>query len=256
MKKFGFTLAEALITLGIIGVVAAITIPNVAAGARNQANATKLASTVADLETAFHNMILEEKRADLTDTDYWNLNLVTQNGSADAIRPVIGRYIKIHNCFDNSADYYPNNTTVKGLGGTSDNNGTPIANLLPSLHPYCKLKSGAVLSWAGLNNDSTITQQLADTNGLQITSASKNILYIDVNGASGPNTVGRDIFQFYVANDGSLLPKGSRAAEILWNGRADIDNFLWTSQCPVNGQMGFSYSCTARLVENGYKVDY
>ena len=65
MKKFGFTLAEALITLGIIGVIAAITMPMVTQDAHNQANAAKLASTVADLESAFNKMILDENAEDI-----------------------------------------------------------------------------------------------------------------------------------------------------------------------------------------------
>ena len=39
MKKFGFTLAEVLVTLGIIGVVAALTAPALILSSRNQSNA-------------------------------------------------------------------------------------------------------------------------------------------------------------------------------------------------------------------------
>lgn len=36
LKKFGFTLAEVLITLGVIGVVAALTLPSVVANYQKQ----------------------------------------------------------------------------------------------------------------------------------------------------------------------------------------------------------------------------
>ena len=42
MKRSGFTLAEVLITLGIIGVVAALTIPNLIAGYEKQVTISKL----------------------------------------------------------------------------------------------------------------------------------------------------------------------------------------------------------------------
>lgn len=42
MKKLAFTLAEVLITLGIIGVVAAMTIPTLVTNADKKATATKL----------------------------------------------------------------------------------------------------------------------------------------------------------------------------------------------------------------------
>ena len=41
-KRFGFTLAEVLITLGIIGVVAAMTIPNLITSAQKNATVTGL----------------------------------------------------------------------------------------------------------------------------------------------------------------------------------------------------------------------
>ena len=49
MKKFGFTLAEVLITLSIVGIVSALTIPNFVANAQNKANAAKLSATITTL---------------------------------------------------------------------------------------------------------------------------------------------------------------------------------------------------------------
>ncbi len=42
MKNFGFTLAEVLITLGIIGVIAALTLPNLIANYQKKVWATQL----------------------------------------------------------------------------------------------------------------------------------------------------------------------------------------------------------------------
>ena len=42
LRKSAFTLAEVLITLGIIGVVAALTIPSIVADYRNKQTATQL----------------------------------------------------------------------------------------------------------------------------------------------------------------------------------------------------------------------
>lgn len=46
MKKQGFTLAEVLITLGIVGVVAALTAPALVMSSRNEANAARLSTVV------------------------------------------------------------------------------------------------------------------------------------------------------------------------------------------------------------------
>ncbi len=52
MKKFGFTMAEVLITLGIIGVVATITLPTVIVDSRTAQLGPKLATAVSTFEQA------------------------------------------------------------------------------------------------------------------------------------------------------------------------------------------------------------
>ena len=52
LKRFGFTLPEVLITLGIIGVVAALTIPNFIENYNKRATAVRLKKTYNTLATA------------------------------------------------------------------------------------------------------------------------------------------------------------------------------------------------------------
>ena len=51
--KVGFTLAEVLITLGIIGVVAAITIPNLITSYQKHVTVTKLQKAISVLNQAY-----------------------------------------------------------------------------------------------------------------------------------------------------------------------------------------------------------
>ena len=51
--KFGFTLAEVLITLGIIGIVAAITIPNLITNYQKHVTVTKLQRAISVLNQAY-----------------------------------------------------------------------------------------------------------------------------------------------------------------------------------------------------------
>ena len=48
-KKYGFTLAEVLITLGVIGVVAAMTVPNMVTKYKNNVVLTTLKKQYADM---------------------------------------------------------------------------------------------------------------------------------------------------------------------------------------------------------------
>ena len=52
MKKYGFTLAEVLITLGILGVIAALTIPGLMLDSRRAQIGPKLAAAVSAFEQA------------------------------------------------------------------------------------------------------------------------------------------------------------------------------------------------------------
>ena len=57
--KFGFTLAEVLITIGIIGVVAALTLPSVIGNYKEKEIITKLKKVYATLSVANQIMVME-----------------------------------------------------------------------------------------------------------------------------------------------------------------------------------------------------
>ena len=62
-KKKGFTLAEVLITLSIIGVVSALTLPNLNSGYMRQTTATQLSKAINTLENA--NALALQETSDL-----------------------------------------------------------------------------------------------------------------------------------------------------------------------------------------------
>ena len=79
VRRVAFTLAEVLITLGIIGVVAALTIPTLLANHRKQVAVTRMQK----FYTTFNQAILlaENKYGEI---EYWdNADLFTPSGSGD-----------------------------------------------------------------------------------------------------------------------------------------------------------------------------
>lgn len=58
MKKLGFTLAEILISMAIVGIVAAICIPTLGTNTRQQANIATLKVTASDFENAFGSLLI------------------------------------------------------------------------------------------------------------------------------------------------------------------------------------------------------
>lgn len=72
MKKLGFTLAEVLISLAIVGVVAAMTIPTLSSNTQQQSNDAKEKVAVSDLENAFTMMMVQENATEIKETPIWS----------------------------------------------------------------------------------------------------------------------------------------------------------------------------------------
>lgn len=81
--KKGFTLAEVLITLGIIGIVAALTLPNLIANYRKNVAETHLKRVVSTLNEAF-----KFAQLDYGEAEYWELL-----GSPDFIKKYLMPYV-------------------------------------------------------------------------------------------------------------------------------------------------------------------
>ena len=81
----GFTLAEVLITLGIIGIVAALTMPQLFNRTRNSHLGAQFASTISTLENAIgvylydNNVIVNELKTDKIGLEEYYINLM-KNG--------------------------------------------------------------------------------------------------------------------------------------------------------------------------------
>lgn len=71
MLKKGFTLAEVLITLGVIGVVAAITLPSLLADTATAQIGPKLAKSVSMFEQANESLLSENASDTLIDAGFW-----------------------------------------------------------------------------------------------------------------------------------------------------------------------------------------
>ena len=72
-KNFGFTLAEVLITLAIIGVVAAMTLPTLVNKYQDRVNETRYKKAVSMLSQAVQLSMAEvDSPGNMTNTDLWN----------------------------------------------------------------------------------------------------------------------------------------------------------------------------------------
>ena len=89
MKKIGFTLAEMLITLGVIGIVSALTIPSLITNNMEAQVGPKLAKVVATFEQANANLLSAMEVDSLSDTKLLD--------STDNYINELSRYLKLLN---------------------------------------------------------------------------------------------------------------------------------------------------------------
>ena len=207
MKKFGYTLAEVLITLTIVGVVAALTIPTLVANSRNKANASKLSATITAVENALTSMMASDGVNDLTETVYYSKASKPKEAMAE-----LSNYLKI-----SSSD--GENCVTK--------NGT---KLIFDLYKEAKEKDGSSIGFPSITSIGT--------------------LEMHVNGNEEKSKVGRSYFKFQIGGNGTLYPAGSDIYKLF-----DDKIKLWEDSKGCSGGEP-NLSCTARLIEEGFQVNY
>ena len=90
MKKTGFTLAEVLITLAIVGLIAALTLPGLNSNVNNRRIGPALAKAINNLENANRMILVENEIGTIDETnDYINLLAERLNGSLDEDNAII-----------------------------------------------------------------------------------------------------------------------------------------------------------------------
>ncbi len=183
--KNAFTLAEVLITLGIIGVIAALTLPSLIANKEKKELHTALLKNYSVLQQAL-------------------LKMSKDNG--EAITPTTFDGMDFANNFKNYFNYikYCNNQGCIGRETNPDD--TSNKDYIKNYKIYNKSKN---VSTTYLDDGQIV---LYDGSFIMIEHYSgSNYLYItvDVNGYNKkPNAWGHDLFTFQLMNDGKLLPMG------------------------------------------------
>ena len=169
LHKYAFTLAEVLITVGIIGVVASLTMPTVIGSYQKQANITLLRKTMNDFETALDTYITEEGKTKLSHTEIYQ---------TDGIEKFMNAKFNARK-INNFASSYQSIS-----GRTRD---FSCSNLYT-------LPSGAAVCFTSLSYAATGQNLIADFT-----------VYIDVNGTKKPNIGGRDMFTFYISHESGAI---------------------------------------------------
>ena len=249
-----FTLAEVLITLGVIGVIAAITIPTLINNFQVSSWENGLKRTYSSLSNGFRNMALEY------DMDLRNSGIFDDIDDAtfsDRIDKAVRKHFKV----------------VKSCK-IGDKNCAYDISELKNTRPIGEKYFGPGYYVAYLSDSSIISFQNFGCAESEFINDS-NIKYfcfiirVDINGKKMPNTKGKDIFQFDVDEKGVLWSATSlEYAKSVYGADNALNGVEYWKNNPLQcGTPGvklkddtadkiYGQNCVARIMENNWKMDY
>lgn len=262
-RLFGFTLAEVLITLGIIGVVAAITLPTLIQNYQKKTYIEGLKVGVSIFEQGFKAAMADDGVDNLPDTQLYKACDSQPYDSyedwAAGCKPIMEKYFKGIK-FESGSD-------MQDLGDTS--------NIVTNTDT-CRKLVGKTNKWYYLNDKSKCRgwKNLAITlaNGMRtdfgfdsIGNAyfAGDITALDVNGGKAPNTWGRDTFYLRILKDGRVVGLASKAqaeAYAKYNNEdtaSVIENFKTQREAKCNNTTTEDGSfCSGRVIDEGWVMNY
>lgn len=205
--KQAFTLAEVLITLGIIGVVASITIPALMNNIQDR-----------ELKTAWkkqYSIFSQATQTLFADNGEMSFKSITSDYNHNTLRDYYLSNIKyLKKCNTNSTfGYCWHQHTVGGNGVTKYLNGGDINdNALPlgAGSAGAILADGAYVLFAYQDSTCTSKHQLPPSPDYENLTNACGWITIDVNGAKNPNLVGKDIFGMFILEN-KIVPMGTSA---------------------------------------------
>lgn len=222
-SKKAFTLAEVLITLGVIGVVAALTIPGLFSNYRKKQLQTQI--------KADYSIIQQTLR--FAEDDGVSYDMAIQDGSDASMREwfdsFMAPHLKVEQICYNSPGCWHKSGIVKSLTGNPpkyENNNGIGGNIITF-----KIANGTMF-----NIDGNTAEDMASF-GLDTTSDGLTF-YFDANGSRNPNRVGVDIYIMVWSSQG-LVPAGYNRTP------AEVE---------ANCLRGDGYFCLQYVVSHGWEI--
>ncbi|MEE3349925.1 MAG: type II secretion system protein, partial [Candidatus Gastranaerophilaceae bacterium] len=242
-RKAAFTLAEVLITLGIIGVVAALTLPTLISNYQKRVYVNQLKKSISTLSQGFTLMMGQDGVTELKDTDAFSgiegegscdhMNFLTDN--CRSVREGLQRVFSGIQFAPCDGPYY------KYLSGS-------FANTRPTSYTCINFPDGLqIMYYKFYKTPSCYGVYLKPPLGCV-----GEAIDIDINGPKNPNTFGRDVYRVLLADNGSVYVYGSQVASKIL--RYNPDYYYWQTtrdeffKCTTSG-FGYGGGCGGRVLE-------
>ena len=223
-KKAGFTLAEILIILVIIGVVAAIVIGSLIINAQKTNYVTSLQKINSSLASATNR-----SQADNASMHLWNYKL----SSKDFTDQYFTKYLNIINICDDREGCF-----AESYFANDGSTGKDVSEF----HKFVLSDGIAVgIKTAGEGGCSNTNPSICAT------------IVVDVNSTQGPNQWGKDLFAFNIyGNLNAIVPSGTFASY-----NEDIGKWIAaeSSEIDTNCLSSGEY-CAAKIANEGWEMNY
>ncbi len=221
--KQGFTLAEILITLGIIGVVSVLSMPTLVVNYKKQTYVTSLHKVYNEFNQVFERYLSDQRVETLAETELM--------GGVNSVGAFLKDYFKIaKECGAGSTACFGDSyTTLKGT----------------SAQELVNINVGHADAYSVmLTNGASISMKIAgNCNNNAENSNYCGLIYVDTNGAKAPNRIGRDFFTMYFYPSGNIDEAQTGS---------DTRESYFTLLC----QNGFLIGCFGKILNDNWKMNY
>ena len=243
-RRVAFTLAEVLITLGIIGVVAAITLPTLIQNYQKTLWVNQLKKVYSTLNNGVRQMIVDQGCSDITCTNFWNNNfgyVVIGDSPDDNFVKSFTKTFKLSNV----QKLTENNIYAYQLKSIALSDPADEEEEEEDFH-YTTFMVGV----GGTSPDGMIMVLGATIGGY--------VIIVDINGLKKPNQFGRDIFSFEISSKGLVVPsysKDARSSSWIQTEEARVQTV--NDYCnPSNYYRSTGMSCAEKIIMDGWKMNY
>lgn len=232
-----FTLAETLITLGILGVVMAMTLPSIITSYKKQVTVAKLQKAYSVLSQAMNAAVAKHG-----DSKYWpewdaNAEVVLRTYFAPELK---NSKVYPTNADDSKLMCYERDYTV-GFQSTKNEN---------IKYPYAWMND--LYFSSPMYATHTASMQLMDGTCVGLNSNSsryyKKTVFVDINGPyQRPNKAGYDLFLFEI-RDNNIVPLG-------WDWGYALSSPSQINSCHPKANNGGMF-CAAKIMEDNWQITY
>lgn len=240
MKK-AFTLAEVLITLGVIGIVAAMTLPALTAKYQKQMTINQLKVAYAILYDALN--LAQKDHGDYKYWTYYQEELGAQKSAIQFVNTYMKPYMKNVSLYNSTKINGCNNITYRHMDGS-----VAQCSSITAFCETCRTTYNSVqINAANGMIIAVLIRKAEDINtGDRLAKAE---FYVDTNGLKGPNVWGKDIFRFALLQRGGQF--GAKQGNMKFcGGDCHSRDFDLQEQCT----MTTAYGCAEVIIGDSWQI--